>query len=47
MDTNNDTLPFELGTFDLGTFDFRILNIFSLDGTEISSEPVSYSEIFV
>ena len=31
-------------TFD---FRFRILNIFSLNGTEISSKPVSYSKFFV
>ena len=41
---NNGTLPFESDAFD---FRFCILNIFSLNGTEISSKPVSYSEFFV
>ena len=41
---NNDTLPFESGTFD---FRFDFLNIFPLNGTEISSKPVSYSEFLV
>ena len=30
-----------------GIFDFRILNIFSFLGTEMSSKPVSYSEFFI
>ena len=41
---NNDTLPFESGTFDIR---FRILNTFSLNEREISSKTVSYSELFV
>ena len=34
--------PFKSGTFDFG---FRILNILSLNVTEISSKPVSFSEL--
>ena len=41
---NNETLPFELDTFN---FRFRILNIFSLNGTEISFKSVLYSGVFI
>ena len=37
---NNNKCCYESGNFD---FHFRILNIFSLNGTEISSKLVSYS----
>ena len=39
--TNYDCLPFVSGTSD---FHFRMLNIFLLNGTEISSKPILYPE---